>query len=82
MAVDEKPRPRLHKYRERNACHVLTAIRAAVMTYQLTPDGERKLTGAGIAPGPGLVAGLDHSRRRPAQISQTASAASRMSHQK
>ena len=43
--------PRLHKYRERNACYVLTAIRGNVITYQLTPDGERKLTAAGIAPG-------------------------------
>src|SRR2546421_406723 len=44
------PMPRLHKYRERNACYVLTAIRGAVITYQLTPDGERKLAAAGIAP--------------------------------
>ena len=43
--------PRLHKYRERNASYVLTAIRGAVITYQLTPDGERKLTAAGILPG-------------------------------
>jgi len=43
--------PRLHKYRDRNACYVLTAIRGAVITYQLTPDGERKLTAASIAPG-------------------------------
>jgi hypothetical protein len=43
--------PRLHKYRERNACYVLTAIRGAVITYQLTPEGERKLSAAGIAPG-------------------------------
>ena len=43
--------PRLHKYRNRNACYVLTAIRGAVVTYQLTPDGERKLTTAGIACG-------------------------------
>ena len=28
--------PRLHKYRNRNACYVLTAIRGAVITYQLT----------------------------------------------
>ena len=34
--------PRLHKYRERNACYVLTAIRGNVINYQLTPDGERK----------------------------------------
>jgi len=43
--------PRLHKYRNRNACYVLTAIRGAVVTYQLTPEGERKLTTAGIACG-------------------------------
>ncbi len=43
--------PRLHKYRNRNACYVLTAIRGAVITYQLTPDGEKKLTAAGIACG-------------------------------
>lgn len=43
--------PRLHKYRGRNACYVLTAIRGAVVTYQLTSDGERKLAAAGIGPG-------------------------------
>ena len=43
--------PRLHKYRDRNACYVLTAIGGNVITYQLTPDGECKLTAAGIAPG-------------------------------
>ena len=40
--------PRLHKYRNRNACYVLTAIRGAVITYQLTSEGEKKLTAAGI----------------------------------
>lgn len=30
--------------------YALTAIRGAVITYQLTPTGERKLTAAGIAP--------------------------------
>lgn len=50
--------PRLHKYRERNACYVLTAISGAVITYQLTPDGERKLTAAGIAPGAQFQRGL------------------------
>ena len=40
--------PRLHKYRNRNACYVLTAIRGAVITYQLTPEGEKKLATAGI----------------------------------
>ncbi len=43
--------PRLHKYRNRNACYVLTSISGAVVTFQLTPDGERKLTTAGIGIG-------------------------------
>lgn len=43
--------PRLHKYRDRNSCYVLTAIRGAVVTFQLTADGEKKLTAARIAPG-------------------------------
>ena len=43
--------PRLHKYRGRNACYVLTAIGGAVVTYQLTTEGECKLVAAGIAPG-------------------------------
>ena len=43
--------PRLHKYRNRNACYVLTAIGGKVITYQLTPEGEKKLTAARIGPG-------------------------------
>ncbi len=43
--------PRLHKYRDRDACYVLTAIRGAVVTFQLTADGERKLAAARIGPG-------------------------------
>ena len=43
--------PRLHKYRARNACYVLTAIRGAVVTFQLTADGEKKLDAARIGPG-------------------------------
>ena len=43
--------PRLHKYRNRDASYVLTAIRGAIITYQLTPEGERKLTAAGIVSG-------------------------------
>src|SRR5438093_5224414 len=43
--------PRLHKYRNRNACYVLTAIRGAVITYQLTTEGEKKLATAGIGCG-------------------------------
>ena len=42
--------PRLHKYRDRNACYVLTAIRGAVVTFQLTADGEKKLAAARIGP--------------------------------
>jgi hypothetical protein len=43
--------PRLHKYRNRNACYVLTAIGGSVITYQLTPEGEKKLATAGIVCG-------------------------------
>ena len=43
--------PRLHKYRDRNACYVLTAIRGAVVTFQLSAEGEKKLAAARIGPG-------------------------------
>jgi hypothetical protein len=43
--------PKLHKYRDRDACYVLTAIRGAVVTFQLTADGEKKLAAARIGPG-------------------------------
>jgi hypothetical protein len=43
--------PRLHKYRERNACYVLTAIRGAVVTFQLSAEGEKKLAAARIGLG-------------------------------
>ena len=43
--------PRLHKYRDRDASYVLTAIRGAVVTFQLTTDGEKKLAAARIGPG-------------------------------
>lgn len=43
--------PRLHKYRNRNACYVLTAIGGRVITYQLTQEGEKKLSAARIGPG-------------------------------
>jgi len=43
--------PRLRKYRDRNASYVLTAIRGAVVTFQLTADGEKKLATARIGPG-------------------------------
>ena len=41
--------PRLQKYPNRNACYVLTAIGGSVITFQLTPEGEKKLTTVGIA---------------------------------
>lgn len=40
--------PRLHKYRDRNASYVLTAVGGAVVTFQLTPEGERRLRTAGV----------------------------------
>ena len=43
--------PRLHKYRDRDPSFVLTAIRGAVVTFQLTTDGEKKLAAARIGPG-------------------------------
>lgn len=43
--------PRLHKYRDRDACYILTAIRGAVVTFQLTPEGDKKLAAARIGPG-------------------------------
>ena len=43
--------PRLHKYRDCDACYVLTAIRGAVVTFQLTTEGEKKLAAARIGPG-------------------------------
>lgn len=42
--------PRLHRYRNRDACYVLTNLGGAVVTFQLTPRGAEKLHGAGIAP--------------------------------
>jgi hypothetical protein len=43
--------PRLHKYRDRNACYVLTAIRGAVVMFQLSAEGEQKLAAARIGLG-------------------------------
>jgi hypothetical protein len=43
--------PRLHKYVDRDACYALTSIRGAVVTFQLTTEGEHKLIKAGIAYG-------------------------------
>jgi hypothetical protein len=42
--------PRLHQYKSRANFYVLTSIRGTVITFQLTPQGERKLREAGVAP--------------------------------
>lgn len=42
--------PRLHQYRDQKNCYVRTSIRGAVITFQLTPEGQRKLKEAGVAP--------------------------------
>lgn len=42
--------PRLHQYRNQENCYVLTSIRGTVITFQLTPEGQRKLKDAGVAP--------------------------------
>src|SRR5262249_1184882 len=43
--------PKLHKYRDRDSHYVLTRIRGDIITFQLTPQGEQRLTSAGIASG-------------------------------
>ena len=43
--------PRLHQYRNRNACYVLTSIHGKVVTFQLTAEGERKLSAVDVTPG-------------------------------
>ncbi|MGH7928747.1 MAG: hypothetical protein ACREQV_13235 [Candidatus Binatia bacterium] len=42
--------PKLHRYKSRDKCYVLTSIRGKVITFQLTPEGERKLSEAGVEP--------------------------------
>jgi hypothetical protein len=43
--------PKLHKRCDRDSHYVLTRIRGHIITFQLTPQGERRLTSAGIASG-------------------------------
>lgn len=43
--------PRLHEFVSRDAHYVLTSINGAVVSYQLTPAGERRLTEAGVVVG-------------------------------
>ena len=42
--------PKLHEYRNRPGCYILTSIKGVVVTFQLTADGERKLKSVGIKP--------------------------------
>jgi hypothetical protein len=50
--------PRLHQYKSRDNCYVLTAIKGAVITFQLTPEGQRKLKEAGVVPNETFPRGL------------------------
>ena len=50
--------PRFHKYLNSEHCYVRTSIRGAVITFQLTPEGERKLKEAGVAPEQNFPRGL------------------------
>ena len=43
--------PVLHRYKERHEHYVLTSINGAIITFQLTKEGESKLRSAGIAAG-------------------------------
>ena len=43
--------PKLHKHRDRDSHYVLTRIRGQIITFQLTPQGERRLNSAGITSG-------------------------------
>jgi hypothetical protein len=40
--------PKLHQYKDRDSYYVLTAINNSIITFQLTPQGERKLREAGV----------------------------------
>ena len=42
--------PKLHQYKSRDNCYVLTAINGSIITFQLTAQGECKLKEAGVAP--------------------------------
>ena len=50
--------PRFHKYLNSENCYARTSIRGAVMTFQLTPEGQRKLKEAGVAPEQNFPRGL------------------------
>jgi hypothetical protein len=42
--------PRFHKYLSGENCYVRTSIRGRIITFQLTPEGQRKLKEAGVTP--------------------------------
>lgn len=43
--------PRLHKHLDRDSQYALTKIGGKIVTFQLTPEGERKLAASGIGSG-------------------------------
>lgn len=43
--------PVLHRYKERHEHYVLTSINRAIITFQLTKEGEKKLRSAGVTAG-------------------------------
>jgi hypothetical protein len=47
----EEIMPVLHRYKERHEHYVLTSIKEAIMTFQLTKEGEGKLRSAGVTAG-------------------------------
>jgi hypothetical protein len=50
--------PKLHKHRDRDSHYVLTRISGDIITFQLTPQGERRLNLAGITSGQQFARGL------------------------
>jgi hypothetical protein len=50
--------PKLQQYKSRDNCYVLTSINGAVITFQLTTQGERKLKDVGVAPEQNFPRGL------------------------
>ena len=50
--------PRLRRYRNRDACYILTSISGAIVTFQLTNDGTEKLKRVGIEPDQQFPRGL------------------------
>jgi hypothetical protein len=43
--------PKLHKYKDRDEYYVLTSIRGSIVTFQVTAEGHKKLSEAGVRSG-------------------------------